>query len=495
MLKSGSNEQALDLLISSSTEYNGEEEYKFARLIRRDQPFEQSSNGLRIRSSWGETSIGKMLKNDWFHLLLRYNTSYIVVCLVILWSMLIFFFAAVYYLADRIHVKEDCGLSGDGDEPISKFTAFAFSLETATTVGYGLPGDNSDSFFSACWELQFTIWWQMVFQMFFNSFLLAFFYSRISRSDTRANLVCFSDFATLNNNNLQIQICDLDRYKPLVESHVRIYCVNHKRLSMKKHRHLQPQMFSSRDALNDEIFELCRLTSPNDELGSQCFLSVPTRIHHTIDKFSPLNDNKVKGQIALREVDALTGSRDDTICGTCGETFPTAAALLSHIKYNAMIEECDENISGNDKYAGRRHYELDYTNPLSEPASSPPSAEAIRDKMRREGIEIIVLCESIDPLLSGTFLAMQSYTWKNIAVDKVHTNCLRVRTGKKQENKPWIDMSLFHSLTATFDDRVEDQVVDDGSSVEQADDGVAFSQTRKRRDSNLNRFFQAAFLN
>jgi len=116
--------------------------------------------------------------------------------LVIVWSTLIFLFATIYWAADRIHVKQSCGLSGAGNTAITAFTAFAFSLETATTVGYGLPGDNSDSFFRACWELQATIWMQMVVQMFFNSFLLAFFYSRLSRSETRANLVCFTDKGT-----------------------------------------------------------------------------------------------------------------------------------------------------------------------------------------------------------------------------------------------------------------------------------------------------------
>jgi len=86
-----------------------------------------------------------------------------------------------------------------------------------------------------------------------------------------------------------VQICDLDRARPLVESHVRIYCVNHRKMKMNNIK--LPSSKSIKE--ESEIMEPCRLSSPDDELGGVTFLSLPTKVHHTIDKFSPLNENQV----------------------------------------------------------------------------------------------------------------------------------------------------------------------------------------------------------
>ena len=74
--------------------------------------------------------------------------------------------------------------------------AFAFSLETTTTVGYGLPG-SSNAFFEGCPELQVVIYFQMLMSILFNAFLFAFFFARVARCETRGIQVVFSQKAII----------------------------------------------------------------------------------------------------------------------------------------------------------------------------------------------------------------------------------------------------------------------------------------------------------
>ena len=66
-----------------------------------------------------------------------------------------------------IYDGTDCGLVS------SDFRAayFAFSLETCTTVGYGLPG-STETFFKHCTAIQVAIFFQMVFSMLFLDFIV-----------------------------------------------------------------------------------------------------------------------------------------------------------------------------------------------------------------------------------------------------------------------------------------------------------------------------------
>ena len=90
--------------------------------------------------------------------------------IVTLWTALIVIFDGLYCTMDRKDAEVRCGLGPAGD-PISFHGAFAFSLETATMVGYGIP--NGVNFFFENWPLlQVAIYFQMVVTMFFNGILL-----------------------------------------------------------------------------------------------------------------------------------------------------------------------------------------------------------------------------------------------------------------------------------------------------------------------------------
>ena len=135
---------------SSSTTSSTEAPLK--RLVVRDLPFHQSSNSLRVRHQMskeyskkakGRHSAGGLgffhwYIEDWFHVLLRLRTSVSAFAFVLVWTAFLVFFAGIYVMVDRVDPNEACGL-GEPGNPIKFYGAFAFSLETTTTVGYGLP--------------------------------------------------------------------------------------------------------------------------------------------------------------------------------------------------------------------------------------------------------------------------------------------------------------------------------------------------------------------
>ena len=245
-------------------------------------------------------------KYDWFHVLLRQPTWLSLLALIGVWTAMILVFAGVYVAVDKKDTH-GCGLGADGD-PIEFGPAFAFSLETCTTVGYGLPNSVNSFFDSRCGYLQFVIYLQMVWSMMFNAFLFAFFYNRLGRCEARAVQVVLANQAVVNLSpngqvRFQIRIFDVDAGHPVVEAHVRLLAV-HKRAPVPRQ---------------------LRLLQPNDELGGNLFLSLPTVVAHHIDVYSllhpPVETSTGPSGIDLRQVDSATGGRDEIICPICGESF------------------------------------------------------------------------------------------------------------------------------------------------------------------------------
>ena len=61
--------------------------------------------------------------------------------------MVMCFFAALYVALDGPHSA--CGIAPKGRWP-TYYNAFAFSMETMTTIGYGIPNDPHDFFEEEC---------------------------------------------------------------------------------------------------------------------------------------------------------------------------------------------------------------------------------------------------------------------------------------------------------------------------------------------------------
>ena len=171
------------------------EALEIPRFIRRNRPFHQSANEVAILHNHGP-KIWWLRRHDWFHALARLPTWKSGVLLLGIWTLMIILFAGIYMGFDRRNPELNCGL-GIENEPIEFGAAFAFSLETCTTVGYGLPS-GTNAFFESCQGIQTAIYFQMVWSMMFNAFLFAFFFTSLGRCDARGAQVLFSDKAVMS---------------------------------------------------------------------------------------------------------------------------------------------------------------------------------------------------------------------------------------------------------------------------------------------------------
>ncbi|KAL7511630.1 hypothetical protein ACHAXN_008579 [Cyclotella atomus] len=343
---------------------------------------------------------------------------------VTIWTLFLLFFAGVYVLVDRKDPEIDCGL-GKVPNPIHFSGAFAFSLETTTTVGYGIP-NGGNAFFENCPSLQVAIYFQMLISMFFNAFLLSFMFARLARSEARAAQVLFANKAIINREVLENGIT---RY-----------------------------LFSARiyDADRMEAMRICK---PNDDYGALLYTSIPITCTHHIDIYSPILPPTLRklgpenGRVMcdsgfvldscgldLRENDSYVGSRDSIRCAVCGETYSTIANLIQHIRYNQLTEKySDIPVSGS-------HQELDVglifgdTTKVLKPIATPPWYEEYKKYLSEANVEILVVMEAIDPITSGTFQAIQSYTVDDIEFDKEFAPCVLTDTTEdvsKQKNMWW----------------------------------------------------------
>jgi len=115
-----------------------ESQVRLPRLIARNLPYHQSHNKMAVQSVKNHSHVYPLLLRDWFHVFLRLPTYFSVTLLLSVWTLFILIFAGIYVGIDTSNNLVDCGL-GDPGFPIKWGTAFAFSLETCTTVGCKQP--------------------------------------------------------------------------------------------------------------------------------------------------------------------------------------------------------------------------------------------------------------------------------------------------------------------------------------------------------------------
>ena len=338
----------------------------------------------------------------------------------------------------------------------------------------------------------------MLISMFLNAFLLSFVFARLSRCESRAAQVLFSNKAILNREilpngitryNLSTQVFDADSKYPIVEAHVRLYAVRHGTMHSTAYRNMRHPM----------NMEPMRISMPNDDLCAVLYTSIPTKAVHHIDYQSPLNppskrkfgpeDGRVENSnfvmnpcgLNLRENDSYTGGQDGLRCAICGETYGTVANLHQHIRYSQHLERHDdvpvegshqeldvdaifrhrapyratrpakqkldreegvgvggENVdkSNNEQDESSRQDKLDDIEKPSE--ASAPWYEEYRAYLREANIEIICVVEAIDPIMSGTFQAIQSYTLDDIVFDAAFAPCVLADTESGPKDIGWL---------------------------------------------------------
>ena len=329
--------------------FSDDEIQNIPRLVHRNLPFKQSLQQIAVVNTTDYRSfrVQRILSQDWYHVFLRQPTWFSLCCLLLFWTLFIAIFALIYQKIDRDNPTVACGLGREDNVtgvliPIEFQPAFAFSLETCTTVGYGLPNGQNGFFESECLGLQIAIYFQMTWSMLFNAFLFSFVFARLARCESRGAQVLFSDKAILEVRDgkwmLHVRIYDVDSSQPVVEAHVRMYCVSW--------RDYERQ---TRDMVQPHLLHTMRILQPDDELGAPLFTSIPANVTHEIDAFSPLAPMKMRKSVKylphsglpLREADQFCGNRDGVLCPVCGETFGTMDSLKRHVQYQQLCEQND----------------------------------------------------------------------------------------------------------------------------------------------------------
>jgi Inward rectifier potassium channel transmembrane domain len=465
------------------------------RLVQRNLPFHQSRNQIQIQNyiptgsernyyppssheQYSYYQLLKILRSDWFHVSLREPLYTTLTALLMIWTLMILLWAAIYMGVDNMNPNESCGL-GPAGSPISFYGAFAFSLETCTTVGYGLPS-SVNSFFESCPTLQVAIYVQMVWSMLFNAFLLSFFCAKSAQCSSRSMQVLFSNKAIVTlcrpscpgedaQVRFQVRVYDYDSVSPIIESHVRMYVVM-------KDRPVPRQL---------------RLFIPDDEIGGMIFLSIPYIVNHHIDLYSLLhppippyrpnddsnNDSTIddgwcedmhsnnklpyittcNGLPAIRQIDSVTGNQDAVICPVCGESYGTVERWIQHVKNFTTTERIGRYpIVGSHQEISTDDSIFQYARQALKPTDS---IQSIHDYFQQHVSEIIVVVEGVEPIASGTFSAVQSYMYEDIVFheDAAFKPCIMNNNHKIINNNKWrssktkkstttIDLDLFHDV-------------------------------------------------
>lgn len=407
---------------------NGKLPQRPSRLVQRDLPYHQSRNALNIHLKGLTKYAGKLRQHDWFHVWLRQNTAKSCVVLLLAWTIAILVFAALYMAVDYGYQGTVCSLLRPGDlrSTMNYGGYFAFSLETTTTVGYGLP-NGVNSFFEECAGLQITMYLQMVWSMMFNAFLFAFFFSRLAKSENRAAQVIFSKTAVLtrppansrkpyNPWTFTVRVTDVDAAYPVVEAHVRLYA-----------------------KIDSELVEM-RILAPNDILGGRLFLSWPTTVVHEIDSHSPLHPLTTlpkthvtelhHGGLNKRHAEAVAGDHDRYACPACGESYGSLDRLRRHVRYVQRYETNDKLPIG-----PQTHRAIDVE------TLKPPPEPTLKELKEWFPEEVIVVMEGIDSLASGTFMALQSYTLDDVVFEGQFADCM-----KFSKTETVVDLHKFHSV-------------------------------------------------
>ena len=304
---------------------SSEEYISTPRLVERNLPFYQSKSVISVQHRVKKWNLNYILNHNWFHIMLRWPTMLSLAGLLLLWIMCLVLFALVYVYIDARSPKLECGLGKSG-HPITFAPALSFSLETCTTVGYSLPNNTNGFFEAQCLHVQMAIYFQLTVSMIFNAFFTAFIFARLSRCEQRSAQVIFSNKAIIEKKDgkwlFHAKVYDVDSQLPIVETHIRMYCVSWLKYETK--RQGQPRLLHQ-----------MRIIDPNDELNAMLFTGVPMNATHHIDAYSPLTPdhlrnalNLMKGHgLMLRESDQLAGNTSTYPCPVCGEESATLNSM------------------------------------------------------------------------------------------------------------------------------------------------------------------------
>lgn len=154
-----------------------ENNLKELRLLRRDAPSHQSGGHIYMHRTGA--AVGLAL-NDFFHVALGMPLVLLLMVCMALYTTLILIWTGFYIAAD--HPGVACGIAPLGEHP-NFYRAFAFSLETMTTIGYGLPRDDSDFWEENCISMLVVVYFEALFFIILNASIVGVLFARVGTAD------------------------------------------------------------------------------------------------------------------------------------------------------------------------------------------------------------------------------------------------------------------------------------------------------------------------
>jgi len=185
------------------------------RIIRRSGEFFQSSGGFGIQRLNRSRAL---YWADLWHTLLDSPLRIVSLVFFGLYLFVIFVFTLLFWA-----LSETCQLE------VGTFSsAWAFSLETIMTIGFGFP-EGSKSYFEQCNSVLVLITAESILGCVCDAICVGLVFARLSRAQTRANTVIFSRHAVVRRVHgklhLMFQAAEMRKHQ-LVEAHVRCYTVS-----------------------------------------------------------------------------------------------------------------------------------------------------------------------------------------------------------------------------------------------------------------------------
>ena len=490
------------------------------RFIARDRPWNQASGKFTLsrRDFRFFVWFGARPK-DWFQFALSLPTTAFILLFVVLYVFVTLLFGLVYV---TVHSKPDCDLSENGDLRLSFREAFAFSVETAATIGYGLPNGDSSAFFSTCTALPIVILLQIIVVTLINAALVGILFVRLSRATVKANHIVFSDYATIRcvdgAFHLSFRVGEISffTYHPVLTPQVSAYALmqtppqsSSPSGSPSSSPHLKPTTpplpppvgFASAPHADVALPAIplaaisTRLSSAHppplshSTLGEQTpfaihpmgvsssmerrgagqlFLAVPQVISHSIDSTSPLYPPSDRLTATDRAADRRSAS----------SSVPARDA------------DAGEGAAGDDSAVGRTQPEGHAAAGGDDAGAAAPETAAeeqtrllalrtrIAEHMSANHVEVMVALEATDPLTGNPFMARHSYTSDEIVWEHALAPGI-VRRGAG--GKASVDWDRFHTLTAvSFNEPLP-------TGVEELPTALSFERSSVKGADNGNR--------
>ena len=255
------------------------------RLLRRDAPMKQSTGRIYMHRSGASR---RLAFYDFFHVILGAPLWILLGFILSCYTFVILVFACLYLIAED--GKAECGIAPLGERPVF-YNTFAFSMETLTTIGYGVPFDGYLLQDSRCSGVLILVYFEAMIFIILNAMMVGVLFARVASAKDRASQIIFSDKAVIRcvRNRfyfmLQVGEASFFKYHPVVEAHVRVYGVLHEGIAR-----ATGQSTTRRKGIGESLLPDARdaPTNPNDELGGMLFMATPQVVSHRIDRWSPM---------------------------------------------------------------------------------------------------------------------------------------------------------------------------------------------------------------